>query len=107
MTSPADIVPATALIRLNTMRTTPPRRLTVVQSRLPSSPPLVHVCTAVLYCTTTLTDFDGSESSGSRSGEIFALSAKAEPALRSTSHKTAARASFRVYVDDIELSKGN
>src|SRR5713226_4969205 len=105
------MVPATALINVNTTRTTPPRRLTVVQTKLPttpSSPPLdVHVCTAVLYCTTTLTVFEGFDSSGSRSGEIFELSANAEPAISSTSHKAAKRASFRVYVDCIALSKGN
>jgi len=83
----------------------------VVQTRLPtipSSPPLdVQVCTGALYCTMTLTVCEGFESSGSRSGEIFELSAKAEPAVRSTSHKTAALASFRVYLDGIALSKGN
>src|SRR5258708_3354593 len=46
----------------------------------PSSPPPVHVCGGELYCTITLTEFDGFESSGRRSGEIFELSANAAPA---------------------------
>src|SRR5207249_118248 len=77
------------------MFTTPPRTLTTVQMRPPSKPPLVHVCGGVLYCTMTLTVCDGFARSGSRSGEIFELSANTDPATNNkTSHTVAHRARY-------------
>src|SRR5579859_6993417 len=95
MTSPTCKVPATALI---SPKTTPPARLTTVQTTPPTSPsnppPVVQVCCcdgAVLYCTITLTLFAGFDSSGSRSGEILELSAKAACATSSIRPKKADR----------------
>src|SRR5260221_6768658 len=92
--SPASTVADTALIKLKTTLTTPPRMLTTVQMRPPSRPPLLQVCGAELYCTITLTVLFEFDSSGRRSGEIFELSAKADPTASQTSHTVAHRAKY-------------
>src|ERR1051326_6676551 len=116
--SPASTVADTALIRLKTTLTTPPRMFTTVQMRPPSRPPLVHVCGAELYCTITLTELFGFDSSGRRSGEIFELSAKATLVTNKTSQTAADRAKYLlrftmnigirlILSDSVSLSLGN
>src|SRR5690348_12387468 len=97
MTSPACKVPATALINPNRTLST---RLTTVQTTPPRSPsnppPPLQDCDCcggvVLYCTITLTVLLGFASSGSRSGEILALSAKATPTVSKTKQTIVNRA---------------
>src|SRR5437867_1939086 len=90
------MVPATALMSEKTVFTTPPRRFTVVQIRLPSRL-IVQVCGGELYCTITLTWVEVLESSGRRSGEILVLSAKAAVLAITSSPITAVRASALVH----------
>ena len=63
----------------------------------PSNPPLVHVWGGLLYCTITLTLFEGFDNSGKRSGEIFEVSANADPASSRASKRTANRDICFVY----------
>src|SRR3982750_90338 len=73
-------VPLTALIRSKTSFTTPPRRFTVVQRTAPKRF-VLQLCGGELYWTMARTGTEEFEAmSGSRSGEIFELSANATPA---------------------------
>src|ERR1043165_1510944 len=73
------IVAETALITENTVFTTPPTSLTAVQINAPSSP-VEHVCGGEVYWTITFTVCEGWFKSGTRSGEIYEVSASAAAA---------------------------
>ena len=60
---------------------------------------MLQVCGGLLYCTMTFTVLDGFDSSGSRSGEIFELSANAAETVSNRSHKTAHGANRLAYLE--------
>ncbi len=65
--------------------------VTTSPSRLMIPPMIPPEVSELLYCTITLTLFEGFVSSGRRSGEIFELSANADPTRSKVSQATAHR----------------